>query len=111
MDDLILSRIISFCKKDDIYNIMLVSKNCYKLCWKHSIFLPKIFIKQPKLMLFFCRTLKYTVYVEHIDRLVDAASTIAFNIGTMCPPQEPSEWCSESGRRKLLALADAIAAG
>ena len=48
---------------------------------------------------------------RHIDRLVDAASTIAFNIGTMCPPQEPSEWCSESGRRKLLALADAIAAG
>jgi|GEM_PF-3239582 len=45
---------------------------------------------------------------RHTDRIVDAASAIAFGIGVKCPPETRNEWCSEDGRYKLLALADAI---
>ena len=45
---------------------------------------------------------------RHTDRIVDAASTIAFGIGINCPPENQYEWCSENGRTKLLSLADAI---
>ena len=45
---------------------------------------------------------------RHTDRIVDAASAIALGIGVKCPPEKQNEWCSEDGRNKLLALADAI---
>ena len=45
---------------------------------------------------------------RHTDRIVDAASIIAFGIGIECPPQKETEWCSAEGRRRLRALADAL---